>query len=667
MNITKLIIVLLLVLIIILFTHKLKNKEHMSSNEALQTLVSVYNPTKLTASSANFEYVKSNKMDLSGGIIKATNGIFNYLKSNELDVSSNLTANTGTFNTITSNNIRGNITGETARFNTLNVFGNIYGETGSFSQMNISGSLIGTNGNFNTLTSGTGTFNNLTSNDFNITGNITGEIGTFTHFNSNNINGNIYGETGRFTNMETLNEFKTTNITSEYGKFNNIISSEISGNYISGNTATFNNLKTNNLNIINNNFNTVSANNFCFGPNTNDCISVNSFNLLQLLNSPLYNYMYLPNTITEYGIPPTIVNDQNVIWSDISGYITTTIRPNAPIKNIPANISDVWQISNDVSGIGITWNGITNTTLWYGIPIYRTLGMSSRQNDDKGIQITVPLHPNRSSGQDYSVLWLRLRNHNFQYFKVYELNGTVVKKYFGKHTIGKAYMNHISPDGSIKSDEYLKVLWWPVPIDLSGNSSRNIMINSFVDLSNNMWIGGVAFSTNPWNHCLIHGNSLYNHINDDNTLSGLFPDTATIKNFDAVFNETYLFGMQPSTSPIIRIPFVNSGRNKIFYIIENNNTFSLSIVGVEINITPNSSTPTWQNIGNFYTTFDNPFARHSNSMIFHKYYGIIIPKEYLPVKGSSINDNFMQLRITIPAGLVFKFSDVGTHDVNPFE
>jgi hypothetical protein len=61
MNITKLIIVLLLVLMIILFTYKLKNKEHLtSSNEALQTLVSVYNPTQLTVASAKFNSINSN-------------------------------------------------------------------------------------------------------------------------------------------------------------------------------------------------------------------------------------------------------------------------------------------------------------------------------------------------------------------------------------------------------------------------------------------------------------------------------------------------------------------------------------------------------------------------------------------------------------------------------
>lgn len=603
----------------------------MSSNEALQTLVSVYSPTQLRIGSANFDSITSNRIDLSGGLLKATNGRFNYLNSNNLDVSSNINANSGIFNTITSNNIRGNITGETARFNNL-------------------------------------TFNNL-----GITGAITGELGTFNQINSNNINGNIYGETGRFNNLEISNDLNFKNINGETGTFNNIITSEISGNNYFGNTATFNNLKTNILNTNITNFNTVSANNFCFGPNTNDCISVNSFNLLQLLNSSLYSYMYLPNTITSYEIPPTIVNDQNIIWSDISGYIQfPTIRPDAPIKNIPSTSTDVWQYWNGTANT--TWNGTIGGTLWNGVYLYRTVGLTGKQSDGTGIQITVPIHPNKESGQDYSVLWIRLCNDRINDFKVYDMSGSVIRKYYGKHCVGNTSINNISPDGSTKSDNTTNIIWWPVPIDLSGNPSRNIMINGFTT-SNSMSIGGIAFSTNPWNHCVIHADTLYNRVNDSNSTADVSPDNTTIyfsnpntatPVSNSIVNSSYLMKFVAGKQVIIRIPFVNSQTNKIFYMVEQNANFGASITGAEINITPNSSTATWQNLGNFYTTFDNPFARHTNSKSFQKYYGIVIPKEYLPIKNTT-DDNFIQLRITTPIGNSFQFSEVGTHDVNPFE
>jgi hypothetical protein len=406
----------------------------------------------------------------------------------------------------------------------------------------------------------------------------------------------------------------------------------------------------------NNTIDSINTNKLCI---SNKCLTSDGLNSYLLMNSPLTSYMYLPNS-------SSTINDQNLIWKDISNNMkfSDTVRPNAPIKVVG---EDTWRRYYDVSG-NVDWNGYANAP-WNDMNIYTTTGFETGpQTNGTGIEVTVPAHP--IPGKDYSVLWIKVANDRYNYFKVYDMSGTSIRKYYGKQSFGYTSINNISPDGSTNSEHYLAGLWWPFPIDLSGNSSRKIMISSYYKNGTSItFIAGMAFSTNPWNHCIIHGNSLYDQVNNDNDSNTVSqtPTLITRNNNGNPWNNTVIIALVSGSQPIIRIPFVNSGRNKIFYIIEQNIEITPSMNGVEINTTPNSTTPTWQYIGNLNTTFSNPFATHSNSKMYQRYYGVVIPKEYLPVKGSSINDNFMQLRFTIPIGTYFRFGEVGTHDVNPFE
>jgi hypothetical protein len=74
MNITKIIIVLLLVLIIILFTYKLKNKEYLTaSNEAIQTIASMYK--KIYAENSTIDSINTNKLCISGNKCLTSDGL----------------------------------------------------------------------------------------------------------------------------------------------------------------------------------------------------------------------------------------------------------------------------------------------------------------------------------------------------------------------------------------------------------------------------------------------------------------------------------------------------------------------------------------------------------------------------------------------------------------
>jgi hypothetical protein len=126
-----------------------------------------------------------------------------------------------------------------------------------------------------------------------------------------------------------------------------------------------------------------------------------------------------------------------------------------------------------------------------------------------------------------------------------------------------------------------------------------------------------AFSTNPWNHCRVSASTVYLNMNKDDATQSA-PQTQISWN-SINWNNIPLAQINKSSSPSFRIPFVNSGSNKIFYIIDFNDTSAGQYLQ---NISINNT-----NIGSLYTTFDNPFSRHFNSRMHHRYNGVVIPKE----------------------------------------
>jgi hypothetical protein len=107
-----------------------------------------------------------------------------------------------------------------------------------------------------------------------------------------------------------------------------------------------------------------------------------------------------------------------------------------------------------------------------------------------------------------------------------------------------------------------------------------------------------------------------------------------------------------NSTATFRIPFVNSKKNKILYLVEYNSNWGPSVY----NITVNNN-----NLGILYTTFDNPFSIHYNSKSGNKYLGLYIPKEILP-----LTDNFITITITTrdsQRGLYIR--EIGTHDQVP--
>ncbi len=346
-----------------------------------------------------------------------------------------------------------------------------------------------------------------------------------------------------------------------------------------------------------------------------------SFKKMLLLTSPVNQYMYLP--------------DQNIMWKNLREFKNTT----------PG-----W------TNIGADLNISYDSTLWNGKYIYQS-NKPSQQPMGTGMKITVPQFENSTdiSGLDFTVLWVQTLNDDARWssFRVYTKNDdNDTYNSFGSYATGKRYLNNISPNGAIHNETYNLFEWYPVPIQL--NSSREVYLSNPFN-EGNTWFSGLAFSTNPWNHCRISALTIHWNFNKEGndliTPITSYPAQSNIVWGGGWNNDTYC-QITTGSDGVFRIPFVNSGREKIFYLIEHNDVWNTNSRNVKVN---------GIEIGSLYTSFDNPFSRHFNSKPYQRYLGVIIPKDII----NSIESNFMT--ITISAPYAINIREVGTHDVNPFD
>jgi hypothetical protein len=388
------------------------------------------------------------------------------------------------------------------------------------------------------------------------------------------------------------------------GKINTLTSNQITAEQIS--------TKKLNSNIITSE--QITTPKLCF--DDTNCLSKSAVSSLLLLSNPINNYMYLPNQCT--------------IWSDLKPHI-----------------------NNEITVIGDSFDMAYDTNKWNRKNIYGMIGRTQKQPNGTGIQIVVP-QPPAGSNYDYNVLWIQTINDRWANFKVYNNNPY---KTFGKYFTGIRKLNNISPNGATHNESWNLFEWYPVPIQL--NADRKIMISNFSSIDGkDTLFSGFAFSTNPWNHLRVSAISIHYQTNKD-------PESDIDRSNPAIllhseWNNEALARFVDNTSPSFQIPFVNSGKDKVFYVVEHNNSWGPGVVQSYIlNKDYTSYTP----LGGLFTTFDNPFSRHFNSKIYQRYYGVIIPANLLPTT------NFLTIKLDIPldnaAGLHFR--EVGTHDFNPFQ
>jgi len=379
-----------------------------------------------------------------------------------------------------------------------------------------------------------------------------------------------------------------------------------------------NNINTNNLTGNTLSSQKITSPQICF--TNNKCLSEATINTLLLSASPINDYMYLPK--------------QSIIWSNLRSYIDKDIKVINTGFDLRWN-NEKWP-SNDQNGKFI----------------YSTTTRSNKESNDTGIEISIP-NPPSGSNYDYNVLWVQMLNDRWSTFKVLTRNPYTS---FGKFADGLQYLNNISPNGAIHNERWDRFVWYPVPFKMPDN--RKIMINNFRSGSDS-WYSGLAFSTNPWNHCKLSGLSIHWQTNKDLESDIDNTNPMIIWSSDN-WNNQPLARFVSNTEPIFKIPYVYSGNDKVFYIIEHNNSWGPGIINVSIQ---NADGTNYTSLGGLYDTFNNPFARHHNSVMYQRYLGVIIPKNLLPP-----NINFITIKLSVPYNVNgIHFREVGTHDYNPFQ
>lgn len=268
----------------------------------------------------------------------------------------------------------------------------------------------------------------------------------------------------------------------------------------------------------------------------------------------------------------------------------------------------------------------------------------NNEADGNGAQITVPA--------GYDTVWVRVLGDRWAAMKAYFLDGA--KENLGLWAGGYRSLNGYCPDGSlsdgfndpshvIEGGSKLRVdlhQWVPIPVGRSGTLALVAKPNS----NWNFWLSGLAFSRNPWAHAGQSAVSYHWKLNGG---------TGCKWNTHDWFNDV-LAQIIPKNKYEFRVPVVPSGRDKLLYIVEHNNSWNgAGHTAVTVN---------GKRIERFLASYDNPFARHWNSKFYERYIAAHIPADLIG------NERYVSVKFDMSKqNMAIYFREIGMHDLEvPF-
>jgi len=438
------------------------------------------------------------------------------------------------------------------------------------------------------------------------------------------------------------------------------------GTNISTSKLNVTNLKVNNLTTSNisleeiDQLKPIIVNNIC--NENNVCLTQKNIDMLNLLESPILNRMYLSDASN-----CKIFNNLNSIKFE--------------------NQDNIFRI------LGVTiGNNIVNDTASKPFFVNNKVGYyyTSQANTDgsNNIGFTIQVPTPSQLGFTPAVLWV----------EVYDCWALIIQitdeaGFINFYAYDQNNYNIYAPDGNITQHLFNlnnQPIWIPMPFNYntlssSNSSSKRLILSRVFANRDNFKISGIAFTTNPWNHLILSSLAImYNSnklLTDSRYLSPEMATAADIWNNDYILWRNTTGPTNPSNI-IVRIPIVNSGSDKILFLVTNNDTFNENMKAVYIFEQPNIQ-PTISNtkdlttaksndvlnnpmirLNNFTTSFNNPFSRHYNSSAFNKYIGTVIPSNL-------INTNYIIVGLQLPVALDTtllvgtRIEHIGTHDKIP--
>ncbi|MCW6037172.1 hypothetical protein K4A83_12960 [Spirulina subsalsa FACHB-351] len=265
----------------------------------------------------------------------------------------------------------------------------------------------------------------------------------------------------------------------------------------------------------------------------------------------------------------------------------------------------------------------------------------------------------------YDTVWIRIANSREWHIvnAQFSSDGKTFQD-LGNWTAGYRQGNQYCPDGSLGDSSRPFHQWLPIPIGQSGQ----VKLVHKGDTGNWMMLSGVAFSQNPWGHAAQSavGYHWADRVNQGDPV--LWESNS--------WNDDILGCFDNLCTYDIRVPVVPSGRDKLLYLINHNDTWNGCLhTGLSIKI-GNEYVP----IERFLASYDNPFARHWNSRFYNRYIAACISADLIAkaLPNSQPGDRTTQL-ITIKVDLSLQqeaskdfedriyFREIGSHDLEvPF-
>ncbi len=268
------------------------------------------------------------------------------------------------------------------------------------------------------------------------------------------------------------------------------------------------------------------------------------------------------------------------------------------------------------------WRSYSRNT-WHKRHIYN-IGRGV-QGQGNGLKVQVP------SG--YNVLWLRCTNHVWGMFWITS-NTKEGRRDLGSFTCGHRKLNEISLDGGAPDSYHLYHMWVPFRVLEAGEH----IIHS--GRHSDSWISGLAFSKNLWGHTMTSAVGVHWGINSGRGIPW----------YNHNWNNDNLAYFDHSQRYNVRVPVVENGKDKLFYIVEHNSNW---VGTMHTNIKVNG-----REIERLRTSYSNSFATHFNSKRFDRYVAAFIPAEFIP-KGAT----FIEVKVNMFMNdHRFYFRELGTHD-----
>jgi hypothetical protein len=406
---------------------------------------------------------------------------------------------------------------------------------------------------------------------------------------------------------------------------------------------------------------------------------------------------YLLKLYSQINLPNSPFN--NMYLSDASNCV---IYEYAPFNDEPYDTLPVSLIIKFGTGYNILTDSTLSTIRYSTIPsilVSRPALYYNPQQDfdiSGGFKIVIP-NPATIKFK-CKVVWIEIKSNLRCSFRVTssipDISSNVLDVVYSNYL---TYSNSLRPDGAdynIQTDRPITITtqWIPIPInyDALPNEKTIYIRRNRTDnnVTSRLMICGLAFTTNPWNHCKLPALCIYWELNEGNfNINKLNPattyiDATTTTLYDKPsFNEFTDYITFHRKLLITRIPVINSGKDKILYLNVANNTSNINLQNVLIQTNANIplgtdittainiidysydfANKTITEIDNFSTTYDNPFATYFNSHATNRYIATVIPAAL--IKSDFIRvilQSQPQAQSSTGTGLMIR--EIGTHDL----